>query len=298
VSYERKHNEDNGEGNRDGADNNLSWNCGEEGPTENPQVRILRARQKRNLLSTLLLSQGVPMLLAGDEFGRTQRGNNNAYCHDNATSWLNWDLSQEDRALFEFVARVIRLRRAHPIFRRRSFFTEDRSHEGVRNVRWFGPDGLEMSDDEWNLGFARCLGMYLAGDAIGEIDRRGAAVTDDNFMLLINAHHEEIPFVLPGFRNSVRWRVTIDTSRTGADPDGRRYARGEVFRLQGRSLVLLQQRSDTHAGEPAGEPAEQEDSGPRRASAPPDPGPARPQEAAPAGNPPTRFLATPADSLE
>ena len=306
VSYERKHNEDNGEGNRDGADNNLSWNCGEEGPTENPQVRILRARQKRNLLSTLLLSQGVPMLLAGDELGRTQGGNNNAYCHDDATSWLNWDLAQEDRELFEFVARVIRLRRAHPIFRRRSFFTQERSHEGVRNVRWFGPDGLEMSDEEWNLGFARCLGMYLAGDAIGELDRRGAPVTDDNFMLLINAHHEEIPFVLPGFRNSVRWRVTIDTSQTGADPDGRRHARGEVFRLQGRSLVLLQQHSDAHAGDPLREPAEREDhgaltGGPRKAGgspAPPDPGPTRVGDAAPAGNPPTRFLATPADSLE
>jgi pullulanase/glycogen debranching enzyme len=146
-----------------------------------------------------------------------------------------------------------------------------------------------MSDDEWNLGFARCLGMYLAGDAIGELDGRGAPVTDDNFMLLINAHHEEIPFVLPGFRSSVRWRVTIDTSRTGADPDARRHARGEVFRLQGRSLVLLRQRSDAHAGEPA----EREEGSHRPAAGSP-----APPGAAPAGNPAPRFLATPADSLE
>jgi glycogen operon protein len=253
VSYERKRNEANGEHNRDGSDNNLSWNCGEEGPSENPEVLSLRARQKRNLLATLLLSQGVPMLVAGDEMGRTQHGNNNAYCLDNETSWVNWDLSPENQELLEFVARVARLRREHRVFRRRSFFPHERLHEGVRNVCWFGPDGLEMSNEEWNLGFARCLGMYVAGDAIGEVDRRGIPAADDNFMLLINAHHEEIPFVLPGFHSNVRWQLAVDTSQPAADPAGHRYARGELFRLQGRSLVLLQQRQDAHPHDPTEE---------------------------------------------
>jgi glycogen operon protein len=250
VSYERKHNEANGEHNRDGSDNNLSWNCGEEGPSENAEVLSLRARQKRNLLATLLLSQGVPMMVAGDEMGRTQQGNNNAYCQDNETSWVDWDLAPEDRELLEFVARVARLRREHRVFRRHTYFRQDRLRQGVRNVRWFGPDGLEMSDEEWSLGFARCLGMYLAGDAIGEVDRHGHAVTDDNFMLLINAHHEEIPFVLPGFRSNMRWQSVVDTSQPAAESEGRRYARGELFRLQGRSLVLLQQRQDSHPHDP------------------------------------------------
>ena len=242
VSFERKHNEKNGEGNRDGADHNLSWNCGVEGPTDDIKINALRARQTRNLLATLVLSQGVPMLVAGDEMGRTQHGNNNAYCHDNETSWLNWAHSPEDRALLDFVTDVLRLRREHPVFRRRSFFQQGPLPEGARNVLWFGPDGLEMSDYEWRQGFARCLGMYLGGDAMGEVDRCGVPVVDDNFLLLINAHHEEIPFVLPGFRSNVRWQVEIDTSHEAPRPDVRRYhARGDAFPLQGRSLVLLQQ---------------------------------------------------------
>jgi glycogen operon protein len=240
VSYERKRNEANGDGNRDGEEHNQSWNCGEEGPTDNPEVLALRARQKRNLLATLLLSQGVPMLVAGDEMGRTQQGNNNAYCQDNETSWLRWALAPEDRELLEFVAQVSHLRREHPVFRRRSFFAHDSAALGGRNLLWFGPDGLEMSEDEWRLGFARCLGMYLAGEAIGETDARGAPVADDDFMLLINAHHEEIPFVLPGFRPG-RWRVAIDT-RHAAAPAAERHPPGAIYRLAGRSLVLLQQR--------------------------------------------------------
>ncbi len=242
VSYERKHNEENGEGNRDGADHNLSWNCGVEGPTDDAEVNALRARQKRNLLATLLLSQGVPMLVAGDEMGRTQHGNNNAYCHDNETSWLDWTHSRDDRHLLAFVTHVLRLRREHPVFRRRGFFEQGPLPDGARNVRWFGPDGLEMGDYEWHQGFARCLGMYLAGDAIGEADPRGVPVVDDNFLLLMNAHHEPIPFVLPGFRSNMRWRIAIDTSQDTPADDARRFhARGDVFPLQGRSLVLLLQ---------------------------------------------------------
>ena len=253
VSYERKHNEANGEGNRDGADHNLSWNCGVEGSTDDGKINALRARQKRNLLATLVLSQGVPMLVAGDEMGRTQHGNNNAYCHDNETSWLDWTHSPEDRKLLEFVTHVIQLRRDHPVFRRRSFFQRGPLSESVRNVLWFGPDGLEMSDYEWKQGFARCLGMYLAGDAIGEVDARGAPVVDDNFLLLINAHHEEIPFVLPGFSSNMRWQIAMETSHDTPTPDARRYHnRGDAFALQGRSLVLLVQPQDRTEPAPTG----------------------------------------------
>ena len=239
VSYSHKRNDANAEDNNDGHDHNLSWNCGAEGPTEDKAVSALRARQKRNLLATLLLSQGVPMLLAGDEMGRTQRGNNNAYCQDNDISWVSWALTPEDHELLAFVAYVSRLRREHPVFRRRSFFPKH--GEGTRNVLWFGPDGLEMSDDEWQLGFARCLGMYLAGNAIGEVDGRGLPVIDDDFMLLINAHHEDIPFVLPGFHAHGRWLVTIDTARGSPPAQLERHSPGDVYPLAGRSLVLLQQ---------------------------------------------------------
>jgi isoamylase len=173
VSYEKKHNEANGEKNRDGESNNLSWNCGAEGATDDPEVLALRARQKRNLLTTLFLSQGVPMLLAGDEMGRSQQGNNNGYNQDNETSWVNWSLSPADKELLAFVSRIVALRKAHPIFRRKSFFRPHGTPDGEKNILWFNPDGLEMSDAEWDLGFARCLGMYLAGDAIGEVSERG-----------------------------------------------------------------------------------------------------------------------------
>ena len=248
VSYEHKHNEANGEGNRDGHDHNLSWNCGVEGPTDDAAINALRARQKRNLIATLILSQGVPMLAAGDEMGRTQHGNNNAYCQDNETSWVDWTQSPEDREFLDFVAATIRLRRDHPAFRRRSFFAQDSYPDSGRNVLWFGPDGLEMSDHEWNQGFARCLGMYLAGDAIGEQDPHGAPVIDDNFLLLINAHHEDVPFVLPGFCSNVRWQIAIDTSSGSTLYDaGRHLTRGDVFPLPGRSLVLFVQRHSSSA---------------------------------------------------
>ena len=241
VSYEKKHNEANGEKNQDGESNNLSWNCGEEGVTDDPEVLALRARQKRNLLTTLFLSQGVPMLLAGDEMGRSQQGNNNGYSQDNDTSWVNWSLSPVDKALFAFVSRVVELRKNHPIFRRRSFFQPHGSPNGEKNILWFNPDGLEMSDAEWDQGFARCLGMYLAGDAIGEVNERGEKVRDDDFLLLINAHHEAIPFQIPGFRGRMRWRVVIDTTDPELLSAEKHYARGNLVPLHGRSLILLQQ---------------------------------------------------------
>jgi glycogen operon protein len=241
VSYEAKHNEANGEDNRDGHNHNLSWNCGEEGPTADTAVLALRARQKRNLLATLLFSQGVPMLLAGDEMGRTQRGNNNAYCQDNPTSWVSWALGEEDRELLDFVAHVAGLRRRHPALRRRSFFPERRRRHEQRSVVWFGPDGLEMSDAEWQHGFARCLGMYLAGDAIDEQDARGSAVVDDDLLLLLNAHHADVPFILPGFRAHRRWRIAVDTARGTRPYDTGRHAPGDIYPLAPRSLVLLVQ---------------------------------------------------------
>ena len=201
VSYNNKHNEANGEDNRDGSDNNNSWNCGAEGPTDDAQINELRARQKRNLLATLFFSQGVPMLLAGDETGRTQNGNNNAYCQDNEMSWVNWDLSAADRDLLTFVQRIIALRREHPVFRRRKFF-QGRAIRGseVKDLHWFKPDGKEMDDDEWDHDFVRCLGVYLDGEGMDDHDGRGRPIRDDNFLLLINGHHEGVDFRLPVVR--------------------------------------------------------------------------------------------------
>ncbi len=241
VSYEQKHNLANGEKNGDGNDNNLAWNCGVEGPTDNPDILALRARQKRNFIAALFLSQGVPMLLAGDEMGRTQRGNNNAYCQDNEVSWIDWDLKPEDQELLAFVQHMIGLRKSHPAFHRRSFFQESSAYGGNKKIMWFNPDGLEMSEKEWNQGFARCLGMYLAGDDIGEVDRRGSPVVDDNFLLLLNASSGEIRFVLPSYSQSQRWLHVVDTSFPAEPTIAKHYARGSAYPVQARSLVLLRQ---------------------------------------------------------
>ena len=240
VSYNEKHNQANLENNRDGNDNNLSWNCGAEGPTDDPEVLELRARQRRNFIATLLLSQGVPMLLAGDETGRTQLGNNNAYCQDNEISWVDWSLDQSQQALLRFVQRMLQLRRMHPVLRRRRFF-QGRSIRGgdVKDIAWLSPEGREMSDSEWSQDFARCLGVYLAGDALEETDRRGQRLEDDSFLLLLNAHHETIPFTLPQFRPGATWQVLLDTAfEQGLAVDGR-FSGSARYELQGRSLALL-----------------------------------------------------------
>jgi isoamylase len=254
VSYDRKHNEANLEDNRDGEDDNRSWNCGVEGPTVNKHVNDLRARQKRNFLSTLLLSQGIPMLCAGDEIGRTQMGNNNAYCQDNEISWVNWEFSREDRQLLRFVRYLIGVRREHPAFRRRHFFQGRKIKGiGVKDITWMRPDGKEMTDEEWQQSFARCLGLYLAGDAFEEYDDRGCRVSDSDLLIMLNAHHEEIPFRILSANPRVRWRVLLDTDY----PDGQRederffYSR-EAYPLKGRSFVLLAQarrRPSAEAGE-------------------------------------------------
>jgi len=242
VSYNEKHNEANGEDGRDGHNNNLSWNCGVEGPTDDPAINALRARQKRNFLATLLLSQGVPMLLAGDGIGRTQRGNNNAYCQDNEISWIDWDLDFEDLRLLSFVQRVIALRKAHPVFRRRSFF-QGRSIKGTatKDILWLTPNGQELSDEEWRHSFARCLGLFLSGDGLDERDRQGRPVTDNSFLVLLNAHSDAIPFRLPAIGSGTEWLLLIDTHRDRFPGRDERLSPGTEFALQGRSLALLMQ---------------------------------------------------------
>ncbi len=249
VSYQHKHNEANGENNRDGSDNNLSCNYGIEGESSDPAICELRARQKRNFLATLLFSQGVPMLLAGDEMGRTQHGNNNAYCQDNRISWIDWDLDAEDRALLDFVARLVRLRRRHPVFRRRHFFQgrpiRFTGEAGIKDIHWLKPDGSEMSDAEWLNDQARCLGVYLSGEALGEVDRQGRTIHDDSFILLFNAHVERIDFVLPCFGSDCVWEAIVDTHyQAGLHPDGR-FRDGEPYPLEGRTLALLRLQADS-----------------------------------------------------
>ncbi|MGH8139336.1 MAG: glycogen debranching protein GlgX, partial [Steroidobacteraceae bacterium] len=244
VSYNNRHNEANGEDNRDGSNDNRSWNCGVEGPTDEPAIRNLRMRQKRNLIATLLLSQGVPMVLGGDELGHTQSGNNNAYCQDNARSWLQWELDPEQEDFLQFVAQMIDLRRRHPVFSRRRFLQSDAINpEGLKEIVWLTPEGGEMTETQWNQHFARCLGVYLAGAAIERRDKRGRPVTDNNFMLLFNAHHEQIPFVLPQFLSDKAWWTVVDTSAAGNPFEQRRHEAGTLYPLQGRSLALLRETS-------------------------------------------------------
>jgi isoamylase len=239
VSYNEKHNEANGEDNRDGNNHNLSWNCGVEGPSDDPEVLALRERQKRNLLATLMVSQGVPMLLAGDEMSRTQNGNNNAYAQDNELSWLDWTPTPERSALLAFTQKLIALRRDHPSFRRRDFFS-GRSPEGsgLKDLLWLRPDGEEMTAAEWEQDFARCLGMYLSGAALTGHDRRGQPLFDDDFLLLFNAHHDDLAFRIPDIGTDP-WLALIDTALPSGSPETQRYAPGEMYAMQGRAMAVL-----------------------------------------------------------
>jgi len=240
VSYNGKHNEANLEGNRDGNDHNLSWNCGVEGPTDDPGIRALRAQQKRNLLSTLLFSQGVPMIASGDEIGRTQNGNNNAYCQDNEISYLDWNIDDEREQMLAFTRRLITLRRKHPVFMRRRFL-QGEAPEGAssKDVTWLTPAGNEMTVVEWNQEFARCIGVLLAGDAFGETDAQGRPVRDDNILLLFNAYHDAIEFHLPAANGTGEWRVLIDTAKDGGIPSGEAPHTAPIYPLAGRSVVLM-----------------------------------------------------------
>ncbi|MDX6394140.1 MAG: isoamylase [Streptosporangiaceae bacterium] len=236
VSYNEKHNEANGEGGADGESYNRSWNCGVEGDTDDKDVLALRHRQQRNFLATLLLSQGVTMLLSGDESGRTQRGNNNAYCQDNEISWQDWGNVDED--LLEFTRRLIALRREHPVLRRRRWF-QGLPIRGSVDLGWCKPDGSEMGDDDWNAGSAPTVGLFLNGEAITDRDRRGQPVTDDCFLLLFNAHHEPIEWTLPKLWGD-RWELVIETS----DPvqEGEALESGRVLPVAGRSVVVLRRQ--------------------------------------------------------
>ncbi|HEY2638381.1 MAG TPA: glycogen debranching protein GlgX [Streptosporangiaceae bacterium] len=259
VSYNRKHNEANGEDGQDGSDDNRSWNCGEEGPTQDPAILALRARQQRNLLATLLLSQGVPMLLAGDELGRTQDGNNNGYCQDNELSWVRWPADVGANAgaggtapivegtgpesLLAFVRSLLRLRAEHPVFRRRRFFT---GHSGratgdhFGDIDWLTPAGDRMADEDWAAGFAKSVMVFLNGDAISEPDPRGEPITDDSFLLLINAAEHEVTFTIPAAAYGEHWEPVIDTADPVPPPGSAEAVKaGDGIRMTSRSLRLL-----------------------------------------------------------
>ena len=248
VSYNEKHNSANGEANRDGDNSNSSWNCGAEGPTDDPAINALRRRQRRNFLTTLFLSQGVPMLTAGDEYGRSQEGNNNAYCQDNELSWLSWKHDGDDRRLLEFTSRLIRLRHEHPIFRRPKFFQGRRIRgSDIKDIMWFTPQGVEMSDEEWNFRYVRCLAMLLSGDTMDVRDAFGVPIRDHTFILLLNAHYEPMNFVLPG-REDVKWELLMDTRlESGFVDETILLNAGDELKLVERSVCLLQQATGPQA---------------------------------------------------
>ena len=239
VSYNDKHNEANGEDNRDGHDHNLSWNCGVEGATDDATVLALRRQQKRNLLATLLLSQGVPMLLAGDELGHTQHGNNNAYAQDNEIGWIDWHGAEGQANDVDFVAALIALRRRHPVFRRRAFFGGE-GGDGGDGVRWLHPHGIEMGPAQWEQPHARCLGMWIDGRSLHQRDARGQPVHDDDFLLLFNAHHEDIGFALP--RGTLSWVMCIDTAAADPTLEQALDAQTTHVPLRARSMVVLRRR--------------------------------------------------------
>jgi glycogen operon protein len=220
VSYNDKHNEANGEDNNDGEGHNRSWNCGVEGPTDDPEIRALRRRQQRNFLATIFLSQGVPMILGGDEMGRSQKGNNNAYCQDNELSWLDWSLREENADLVALTARLAEFRRDHPVFHRRRWFQGRPIHgETVTDIGWFAPDGTEMTEEDWDSGFAKSVGVFLNGDAIPDPDPRGEKITDDSFLVLFNAHYEKLPFTIPNRDWGDHWVVVLDTDDLHLRPE-------------------------------------------------------------------------------
>lgn len=242
VSYNNKHNEANGEGNADGESNNRSWNCGEEGPTEDPEVLSLRSRQIKNFLTTMFFSQGVPMICHGDEMGRTQAGNNNVYCQDNELSWVNWNLTATQQDLLHFTRKVIKLRKDHPVLRRRRFFYGDAAHGGeskLQEIGWLRPSGEHMRDEDWTAWYARSLMVYVNGHAISEPDRRGEKIVDNSFLLLVNASEEDIEFTIPTepTGSSKAWKVVIDTQPTKGLP--RKLKPKAKVEVESHSLCLL-----------------------------------------------------------
>jgi isoamylase len=241
VSYNSKHNQANGEGNRDGSNDNRSWNCGAEGPASDPAITALRARQLRNFLATLFCSQGVPMMLAGDELGRTQDGNNNAYCQDNEVSWVDWGAAQANSSLLEFTRVVSKLRRDHPVFRRRRFFRGTPAGDGhLADIAWLTPSGREMADQDWATPYARAMTVFLNGDALTEPDPHGDPVRDDSFLIMLSADREPLEFTVPGPKYGGCWVVVLDTADDPPAQDGSRELRpGDRLLRTGGSMAVL-----------------------------------------------------------
>jgi isoamylase len=242
VSYNDKHNDANGEDGNDGESHNRSWNCGAEGETKDESIKLLRLRQQRNFLTTLMLSQGVPMLAHGDELGRTQRGNNNVYAQDSEIAWVDWNLDDGQQDLLEFTSRLIAMRKQHPVFRRRRFFGGEAKHGGksdLGDIEWLKPDGTSMDDADWNSGFARSLMVFLNGDAIPEPDVLGRRISDDHFLLLFNAHNEAIHFHLPARSFGSSWRVRLDTTAGSIDPDQAPWKARSKHSVTAHSMMVL-----------------------------------------------------------
>src|SRR5580693_4363538 len=242
VSYNEKHNEANGENNQDGSNDNHSWNMGAEGATDDQGIIDRRERQKRNFMATLLFSQGVPMILAGDELGHTQNGNNNAYCQDNDLTWINWKLEDRQIELMEFTQKLITIRKGHPNLHRRKFY-QDRSIRGTaeKDIVWLRPDGQEMTDDEWGLGWVRSLGLRLNGETLGEVDEGGEPVKDDTFLIMLNCHHEPIRFFVPKPATAEAWEIIVDTNHPELEAGTRFCALGDSIELTPLSLVVARE---------------------------------------------------------
>jgi isoamylase len=249
VSYNDKHNAANGEDNNDGENHNRSWNCGIEGETNREEVLALRARQQRNFITTMVLSQGVPMLAHGDEFGRTQNGNNNVYCQDNELAWIDWKLDPAQTDLLSFTQRALALRHDHPVFRRRRFFTGEAAKGGqsdVGDIAWFTPAGSTMGEDDWHQSYARAVATFLNGERLAAPDKRGRKVIDDSFLILFNAHYEDIQFTLPSVDYGEWWSVILDTAEDdggGHAEGGDTYSPGELVHVVARSVVVLRRPS-------------------------------------------------------
>ncbi|HYX91394.1 MAG TPA: glycogen debranching enzyme GlgX, partial [Myxococcaceae bacterium] len=239
VSYNEKHNEANKEDNRDGTNENESWNCGVEGPTDDPKILRLREQQKRNFLATLMVSQGVAMLNMGDEVSRTQLGNNNAYCQDNEISWMGWEWDERQRAFLEFTRKMIRLKLSQPVLQRRKFFQGAHIWDSeLKDVAWFRPDGKEMKREDWEKPDSRAIGMLLGGDAIPNPDDRGNRIVGDTLLVLMNAHHEPQTFTLPAVEWGKDWEIITDTADVSGAARPMAHAGGRV-ELAGRSMVIL-----------------------------------------------------------
>jgi isoamylase len=241
VAYNVKHNEENKEDNRDGTDDNLSWNCGVEGDSSDPKIIELRDRQKRNFLATLLVSQGVPMLLYGDEIGRTQHGNNNPYCQDNVTSWVNWNLDESNKELLNFTRRLVSFRREHPVLRRKKFFQGRKLFGSSKDITWLQPNGKEMTEQAWDESKIRTIGMILSGDAMDEFNQKGERIADETLLVLLNGSLESVPFLMP--RAGERWEVLLHTYSSELEENNRRIKGGDVFDLEAKSVVIMHRTS-------------------------------------------------------